>query len=83
MPIDQNMLSFQKPDAYTPYAAGSKTYGLGASTSPHAGGPLDKSGYQERDMLAQARKDAVLRKMKAMQNGQMMSSAALQPTPGV
>lgn len=83
MAYDQNMLSFDKPDAYTPYAAGPKTYGLGASTAPHAGGPLDKAGYQERDMLAQARKDAVLRKMKAMQGGQMMSSAALQPTPGV
>jgi len=83
MPYDQNMLSFDKPDAYTPYAAGPKTYGLGASTSPHAMGLLDKSGYQERDLLAQARKDAVLRKMKAQQQGQLMSSAALSPTTAV
>ena len=64
-----------KPDAYTPYAAGYKLYGGGRS-NPTAG-PVDKAGYQERDLMNNARRDAVLRRMKAAQQGNYASPAYL------
>lgn len=57
----------KKPDAYTPYAAGYKMYGGGRSNP--TSGPVDKAGYQERDMLNRARRNAALKKMQAAQNG--------------
>lgn len=60
-----------KPDAYTPYAAGYKMYGGGRSNPSN--GPVDKAGYLARDLMNSARRDAVLRKMKATQQGNMIS----------
>lgn len=77
MPLDYQS-PFDKPDAYTPYAAGAKTYGLGQRTNPTMG-VVDKGGYMERDAMAAARKEAIMRKMKAQQQGNYMSSAALNP----
>lgn len=61
-----------KPDAYTPYAAGYKLYGGGRSNP--TSGPVDKAGYQERDLLNRARRNAVLRKLRATQQGNYMSA---------
>lgn len=62
-----------KPDAYTPYAAGYKMYGGGRSNPTN--GPVDKAGYQQRDILNRAKRDALLRRMKAEQSGDYASSA--------
>lgn len=58
----------QKPDAYTPYAAGYKMYGGGRSNP--TSGPVDKAGYMERDLMNKTRRQAVLNRMKAQQAGQ-------------
>lgn len=52
---------------YLPYAAGNKIYG-GGRDAPNLG-PVDPTGYNERDLKYQARRDAILRRMKAMQAG--------------
>lgn len=64
-----------KPDAYTPYAAGYKLYGGGRSNP--TSGPVDKAGYQQRELLNRAKRDAVLRRMQAEQAGNFMSPAYL------
>ena len=70
----QNM-GLQKPDAYTPYAAGAKQYATpggtpnGATQSPDAA-----AGYNARDMRARAKRNAMLRYMQAGQQGNYASS---------
>jgi hypothetical protein len=59
-------------NGFTPYAAGNKIYGGGRSMPTI--GPVDKSGYRERDAKAKARRNALLRRMKAGQQGRFMSS---------
>lgn len=70
---------YQKPDAYTPYAAGPKRYGLSGRAAPNVGpvGVEGMQGYAQRDMRAQARKQAALQKMQAAQSGNYMSPAWL------
>lgn len=53
--------------SFSPYAAGKKIYGQ-VSSSPTMG-PVDKSGYADRDRRLAARKNAVLQKMKGMNKG--------------
>lgn len=48
------------------YSVGNRVYN-GSSPSPHAGGGLDPSGYQERDALARTTK---LNKLKQLANPQ-------------
>ena len=52
---------------FNPYAAGQKIYGQ-VSSSPTRG-PVDKTGYADRDRRLAARRNAVLQKMKAMNKG--------------
>lgn len=53
------------PDtAAYPYAVGNKIYGGGRSFPTM--GPVDRLGYAERDATAKARRDAMLRRMQAM-----------------
>ena len=72
-PLDYE--GFQKPDAYTPYAAGAKTYGAGRMNP--TSGPVDNQGYRERDAIARARRTAILSRMQGQQAGNYMSSAVL------
>lgn len=65
-----------KPDAYNPYVAGAKQYGQSGLHAPTVG-PVDKSGYMERDAVANAQRNALLQRMKAQQSGDYMSSANL------
>ena len=58
--------------AFNPYAAGQKVYGAGRPM-PNIG-PVNKMGYRVRDRAAKARRDAMLRRMKAMQKGNTMSA---------
>ena len=56
---------------YLPYAAGRKIYG-GGNDAPNLG-PVDPTGHRERDLKYQARRSAVLRRMKAQQSGNFAS----------
>lgn len=50
---------------YLPYAAGKKIYG-GGRDSPNLG-PVDPTGHKERDLKYQARRVAMQRRLKAIQ----------------
>jgi hypothetical protein len=52
---------------FNKYAAGAKHYGGGRSMPSI--GPNSKVGYRYRDNKAKARRNAVLRRMKAVQRG--------------
>jgi hypothetical protein len=60
---------------FTPYAAGRKMYGVGRDFPTM--GMVDKIGYRERDAAASARKNAVLRRMKALKAGNAMQPDVL------
>jgi hypothetical protein len=62
---------------FNPYAAGNKVYGAGRPNPTQ--GPVDKMGYRVRDRMAKARRDALLRRMRAMQRGNMMSPDVRRP----
>lgn len=57
-----------------PYAVGDKIYGGGRSFPTM--GPVDKMGYRERDNKAEARRNAVLRRMQALNAGKFASPDA-------
>jgi len=57
---------------YLPYAAGKKIYG-GGRDAPNLG-PVDPMGHRERDLKYQARRDAMLRRLKAIKNKNYASS---------
>lgn len=52
---------------YLPYAAGKKIYG-GGRDAPNIG-PVDPTGHRTRDLKYQARRTALLRRLKAQQAG--------------
>lgn len=54
--------------AFNPYAAGNKRYGAGRSM-PNIGPVAHPQGYAERDNKAQARKNAIMRRMKGTSKG--------------
>lgn len=56
---------------YLPYSAGNKIYG-GGRDAPNIG-PVDPTGHNERDLKYQARRSAMLRRMKANQAGDFQS----------
>lgn len=58
---------------FNPYAAGAKIYNS-VGSSPTMG-PVDKTGYAERDRRLAARRNAVLKRMQAMNKGAFASSA--------
>lgn len=58
-----------------PYAAGDKIYG-GGRPFPTSG-PVDPLGYRERDAKATARRNAILRRMRANQSGKYASADSL------
>lgn len=65
----------QKPYDFNSYAAGNKTYGFGRSNPTM--GPVDKLGYKERDAKHSARRNAILRRLKANQKGNFNSPDSL------
>lgn len=56
---------------FNPYGAGNKVYGSGRPMPTI--GPVDKAGYRQRDRMAKARRDAMLRRMRAQLSGNNMS----------
>lgn len=57
---------------FLPYAAGRKIYG-GGRDAPNIG-PVDPTGHRERDLKYQARRTAMLRRLKAMKSGNFGSA---------
>jgi hypothetical protein len=52
---------------FLPYSVGNKVYG-GGRDAPNLG-PVDPTGHRERDLKYQARRAAMLRRLKAQQAG--------------
>lgn len=69
----------EQPNAYSPYAAGPKQYGLAGGHAPTMGpvGFDGQQGYQDRDMQNRARRNALLGQIQARQGGNDMSAANL------
>lgn len=65
-----------KDYTFNAYAAGNKVYGAGRSF-PTMGPVTDILGYRERDRAHKAKRNAVLRRLKALQRGQHMNPDAL------
>ena len=63
---------------FNPYGAGQKVYGSGRS-APNIGPTSSPEGYRTRDLQAKARREAMLNRLKAGQQGRFMSQAYLQP----
>jgi hypothetical protein len=57
---------------FNPFAAGNKVYGGGRSFPTM--GPVDRMGYRERDARVRLRRNALLRRLKAGQSKNYMSS---------
>jgi hypothetical protein len=57
---------------FNPYSAGNKIYGGGRSFPTM--GKVDPLGYKERDLATKARRNALLRRLQAMQSGRYMSA---------
>jgi hypothetical protein len=70
------MPPFQRNNQSLPYAVGNRVYN-GFSPSPRVGPVADRSGYKERDLKYRARRNAVLRRMKAKSKGKHLSADAL------
>lgn len=73
------LMGLSKPDAFNPYAAGDKRYGL-AGRRNATSGPVSAEGmkgYRERDRLQSARRQALLNQMQAVQSGNYASAANL------
>lgn len=62
----------QKDYDFNSYSAGNKVYGAGRS-NPHMGGGLDPMGYRERDLAHKAKRNALLRRMKAHNSQKYMT----------
>jgi hypothetical protein len=60
-----------KPDSFNSYAAGNKIYGTGRSNPTM--GPVDPTGYLERDAAVRLKRNALLRRMKATNKKDYMS----------
>lgn len=69
------MASTGKAYDFQAYAAGNKLYGSGRS-APNIG-PVDKLGYRERDATNRAKRNAMLRRLKANNAKNYMSPDAL------
>ena len=65
---------FGAPD-FNPYAAGAKMYGSGRMNPTL--GPVDKSGYAERDRKLRVRRNALQAKLKAKAKGAYASSDSM------
>lgn len=60
-----------KGKQFLPYAAGNKIYG-GGRDAPNVG-PVDPTGHKTRDLKYQARRTAMLRRLKAQKVGNFAS----------
>jgi hypothetical protein len=75
------MALIKDSDGFNPFAAGKKRYG-GGRDAPNIGMTLDPLGYAERDASVKARNNAILRRMKANQQGRFISPDWLRGSNG-
>lgn len=66
---------------FQPYAAGDKHYGGGRNFP--TSGMVDRLGYAERDGMAKARRNAILRRLQSRQGGNNFSADAMRPIGGL
>lgn len=78
--MDQNFRKYVqgRGQSFNPFSAGNKVYGMGRN-APNVGPVANREGYDERDRMARAKRNAMLRRLKAGQRGRYMSSEWLQP----
>lgn len=60
---------------YNSFASGDKQYGFGRSNP--TSGPVDRTGYIERDAALKARRNAILRRLTASQPGQYLQPRSI------
>lgn len=79
--LDQGFLSYLmgRGNQFQAYGAGKKRYGPTGRTAPNIGPVGDKSGYRKRDQEAEAKRNAMLARLRAGQQGKYMSAAYLNP----
>ncbi len=65
----------RQTSSFNPYAVGDKVYGSGRPMPTI--GPVDRTGYAERDLASKARRQAILNRMKAQQKGDTGSANAI------
>ena len=77
---DQNFMRYLEGAGqnFNPYGAGPKVYGSGRS-APNIGRTSSPEGYRERDLKGKARRNAMLKRLKAIQSGRFMSPEYLTP----
>jgi hypothetical protein len=63
-PLDPRQLQKRYLQGQQNQLTGNRVYN-GIGSSPHAGGGLNKSGFQKRDQQAQAKKDFMMRRLKS------------------
>lgn len=81
MADDPNFLKYLnagRRQSFNPFGAGNKVYGNGRS-APNIGPTNSPQGYRERDLKGKAKRNAMLRRLKAGQRGRYMSSDYLKP----
>lgn len=76
--LGNNPLPSSRPgsSSFNPYAAGNKSYGAGRPM-PNIGPVGNPQGYNERDNRAQARKNAIMRRMKGAATGNPMDNRVI------
>ena len=62
---------------FQPYAAGDKRYGASGRDAPNIGPTANRQGYAERDLVAKARRNYMLRQMQNRQRGNFMDPSVL------
>lgn len=78
--MDSSAYLLGRKQSFNPYSAGKKLYSSGID-APNIG-PVDKLGYIERDSVAKSRRNALLKRLKAAQSGNLISSEYLTPQQG-
>jgi hypothetical protein len=63
-PLDPQALQKRYLQGQQNQITGNRVYN-GISSSPHAGGGLDRSGFQQRDQQAQAKRDFLMKQMRS------------------
>lgn len=81
MAEDPNFLKYLnsgRRQTFNPFSAGGKVYGSGRS-APNIGPTRSPEGYAERDRKGVARRNAMLKRLKAGQRGRLITPEYLRP----
>lgn len=62
--LDQNQLQKRYTQGQQNQLTGNRVYN-GIGSSPHAGGGLNRAGFQKRDQQAQAKKDFMMKRLRS------------------